>query len=140
MEGTNTICFIPNSDVPFTTNKVTYPRLVCDIRPNKAETHRTRLTVVGNLLYYDVTLATPTTKINTAKCLFNSIFSTPNAKCLIADIYKYYLSNDLPQPEYIKIHISIITQEIMNAYNLQEIVDNKLFVYMKICKGMYGLK
>ena len=48
--------------------------------------HRTCLTVGGNLLDYDGTLTTPTATVTTAKRLFNSIISTPNAKCLIADI------------------------------------------------------
>ena len=39
-----------------------------------------------------------------------------------------------------KIHISINPQEIINAYNLQDIVDDKGFVYTNIGKVMYGLK
>ena len=39
-----------------------------------------------------------------------------------------------------KKHIIITPKEIINAYNLQGIVNDKGFVYMKICKGMYGLK
>ena len=39
-----------------------------------------------------------------------------------------------------KIHISVIPQEIANEYSLLTIVDNKLFVYIKIFKGMYELK
>ena len=98
VEGTNTMYFIPKVDVPFNTNKFTYPQLICNIRPNKAETYRTRLTVGGNLLDYDVTLTTPTAIVTTAKCIFNIIVYTPSAKCLIADIKTFYLNNDLPQP------------------------------------------
>ena len=50
IEGTNTMYFIPKEEVPFKTKKVTYPKIVCDIRPNKAETHRTRIKVGGKLL------------------------------------------------------------------------------------------
>jgi hypothetical protein len=50
-EGTNTIFFINRSQVP-TDRKVTYGRIVCTIRPQKKETHRTRLTVGGNLIDY----------------------------------------------------------------------------------------
>ena len=60
IEGTNTMYFIPKEEVPFKTNKVTYPKIVCNIRPSKAETHRTRITVGGNLLDYVGTLTTPT--------------------------------------------------------------------------------
>ena len=39
-----------------------------------------------------------------------------------------------------KFHISTIPQEIIDEYNLLEIVENHGFVYVKIVKGMYGLK
>ena len=39
IEGTNTMYFIPKEEVPFETKKVTYPKIVCNIRHNKAETH-----------------------------------------------------------------------------------------------------
>ena len=50
IEGTNTMYFIPKEEVPFKTKKVTYPKIVCNIRPSKEETHRTHITVGGNLL------------------------------------------------------------------------------------------
>ena len=39
-----------------------------------------------------------------------------------------------------KFHIETIPQEIIDDYNLLNIVDNQGFVYVKIVKGMYGLK
>ena len=87
IDGTNTMYFIPKEEVPFKTKKVTYPKIVCDIRPNKAETHRNRITVGRNLLDYSGTLTTPTATITTEKCLFNSVVSTPEAKCVLADIH-----------------------------------------------------
>ena len=39
-----------------------------------------------------------------------------------------------------KFHISTIPQEIIYEYNLLDIVKNHGFVYVKIVKGMYGLK
>ena len=39
-----------------------------------------------------------------------------------------------------KFHISTIPQEIIDEYNLLDIVDNHGFVYVKIVKVMYGLK
>ena len=39
-----------------------------------------------------------------------------------------------------KFHISTIPQEILDGYNLLYVVDNHGFVYVKIVKGMYGLK
>ena len=132
--------FIPKEEVPFKTKKVTYPKIVYDIRPSKAETHRTRITVSGNLIDYMGTLTTPTATITAAKCLFNSTVSTPAEKCVLADIKKNYLNNALPDPEYMKSHIATIPQEIIDDYNLLNIVDNQGFVYVNIFKGMYGLK
>ena len=140
IDGTNTIYLIPKEEIPFKTKKFTYPKIVCDIRPNKAETHRTRITVGGNLLDYAGTLTTPTATITTAKCLFNSVVSTPEEKIVLADINCFYLNNALPDPEYMKFHISTITKEIVDKYNLLNIVDNHSFLYVKIAKGMYGIK
>ena len=39
-----------------------------------------------------------------------------------------------------KLHISTIPQEIIDEYYLLNIFDNHGFVYVKIVKGMYGLK
>ena len=86
IEGTNSMYFIPKEEVPFKTKKVTYPKIFCNTRPRKAETHRTRIKVSVNLIDYAGTLTAPTATIITAKCLFNSVVSTPAAKCVLADI------------------------------------------------------
>ncbi len=39
-----------------------------------------------------------------------------------------------------KFLLSNILQEIIDEYNLTEKVDDKGYVYIKIVKGMYGLK
>ena len=140
IEGTKTMYFIPKEEVPFKTKKVTYPKIVCDIRPSKSETHCTCITVGGNLLDYAGTLTTPTATITSAKCIFNSVVSTPASTCVLAYIKKFYLNNALPDPEYMKFHIATITHEIIEEYNLLNIVDNQGFVYVKVVKGMYGIK
>ena len=60
--------------------------MVCDIRPQKDEIHRVRLTVGGDHIDYLGDLSTPTSDFTTEKCLINSIFSTKNAKGLCTDI------------------------------------------------------
>lgn len=78
ISSTNTIYFIHPTSIP--TNKaITYGRIVVDIKPNKQETHRTRLTVGGNRLEYFVATYNPTADITTIKILLNSIISTPRA-------------------------------------------------------------
>ena len=105
--------------------KVTYGKIVFDIKNDKSEKHHTRLTVVGNLLKFTGNASTPVGAITTTKCLLNSVVSTPKAKALVDDIKHFYLNNNLPDPKYMKLSISIIPQEIIEAYNLSELVDEK---------------
>ena len=129
IEGTNTINFRQKSAVP-RNKKVTYGRLVYDIKEHKTETYRTRLTVGRNLLDFPGLLSTPTATVTTAKCIFNSVISTTGAKCLIADVKDFYLKNDLPEPEYMNLHIHIIPQEIIDEYVLHKLVDENGWAYL----------
>ena len=113
---------------------------MCDIKPDKVKTHRTNLTVGGDLLDYSVVLSTPTATVTTKKCLLDNIVPAPNAKCLTADIKHFYLNNHLPDPEYMKLHISIIPEKIIEAYSFSTIQYNNGWVYIRIYMGMYGLK
>ena len=82
----------------------------------------------------------PTATAATTKYLFNSFTSTPGAKGITDDVKKFYLNKDLPDLEYIKFLLSNIFQEIIDKYNLMEKVDSQGYVYIKIVKGIYGLK
>ena len=78
--------------------------------------------------------------MTTEKCLLNSVISTPKARALTADIKHFYLNNHLLEPEYLKLHVSVIPDEIIAVYNLQNLQDEKGWCYVKIFKGMYSLK
>ena len=119
---------------------MTYERLVCDIKEHKSKTHQTQLTVGGNLLDFPGSLSTPTATVTTAKCLFNSAISTLGDKCLVTDVKNVYLNNDLPEPEYMKLHLHIIPQETIDKYALHDLVNKDGWVHLKIVKGMYRLK
>jgi hypothetical protein len=85
IEVSNTIYFIPRSAVP--PNKtVTCGRFVVDVRPNKEEVHRVRLTVGGNLIEYDGDVLTRSADLTTSKCLWNSVISTMGAKYMCLDV------------------------------------------------------
>ena len=92
--GTNTIFFITKDKVP-AGRTVTYGRIVAEIRPQKAETHRTRLTVGGNLVHFPGDVTTPTADLITAKLVFNSVLSTKNSKFMCADTASFYLDNPM---------------------------------------------
>jgi hypothetical protein len=135
--GTDTIEFTPRSDIPRDRN-VTYAGFVCTIRPQKAEQERTRLTVGGNLIDYPGDTHAPTADITSFKLHVNSTLSNPGAKMCLADINNFYLTTPMNNPEYMRIPMHLIPQEIIDEYNLLNIAHN-VFIYIKIKKGMYGL-
>ena len=138
LTGTNTIFFIPFSQVP-NDRTVSYVNPVCSIRPNKSEIYRTRLTAGGDRLEYPGITATDTVSLCTVKTHLNSVISTPNAKYLIADIKDFYYGTPLTRYEYLRMHIKSILEEIIRQYNLLKIVHNN-YVYFEVRKGMPGLK
>jgi hypothetical protein len=41
--------------------------------------------------------------------------------------------------EYMRLHLDLIPDEIIDKYNLHELIDNHGWVYVEIRIGMYGL-
>jgi hypothetical protein len=119
----------------------TYGRFVCLIRPQKEETHRTRITVSGNLIDYPGNKSAKTADVTTVKILCNSIISTLKARAMCLDLKNFYLGTPMKQPEYMKIHISKIPPEVIAEYQLYDhgLVDAAGFVCMRIDRGIYGL-
>jgi hypothetical protein len=136
--GTDTIRFIRKSQIP-PGRRATYPRYVCEVRPQKSEPNRTRITVGGNLIDYPGEVATRTADLTSAKILWNSVISTPGAKFMCIDVKNFYLGTPLDRPEYLRFHLDFIPEEIKIAYNLYELADENGYVYAEINKGMYGL-
>jgi hypothetical protein len=106
-----------------------------DIKNNKEEKERTRLTVGGNQLEYPGDKSTRTAGLTTVKILINSVISTLRAKFLVIDIKNFYLNT--PRFEYMVINLFSLPQETIDKYDLIELAqDGK--VYTEIQKGMYG--
>jgi len=140
VKGTNTITFIPKSLLPHDAT-VTYARIVPDYRPLKAEPYRTRLTVGGDKLPYFNETKTDTASLPTIKTHLNSTISTKGARYATADISNFYLANNkLLYPEYMRINLRDLPEEIIIQYNLKQLADKHEYVYTRIDKGMYGLK
>ena len=52
------------------------------------------------------------------------------------DVSNFYLMTPLPRPEYIRISINGIPEEIIKEYRLKEKADNKGMIFVKANKGM----
>ncbi len=86
--------------------------------------HRTRFTIGGDRVNYPGEVATPTADMLVAKILFNSIISTPNARFMTMDISNFYLTTPLKRPEYIRMKISDIPEEIKIEYKLRDLATD----------------
>jgi hypothetical protein len=119
--GSNTILCILRQAIP-QGKIITYGRFDVDIRPNKSEIHRVRLTVGGNLIQYQGDVSTCSADLNTSKCLWNSTISTDRAKYMCIDVKNLYLGTPMDTFEYMRIPIKLIPHEIIDQYNLMSFI------------------
>jgi hypothetical protein len=118
---------------------MTYGKIVCNVRPQKAETNRTRLTFGGNNTTTTIDCGTPTANLLTVKLLINSIVSTPGAKFLGLDLKDFYLNTPMDRPEFLRMKLDNFPDDVIEQYGLKDKVDEKGFVILRVEKGMYGL-
>ena len=138
--GTNTIFFIRRDKVPKDRQKdVTYLSFSCDMKSNKKETHRTRITAGGDRINYPEDVGTPAADMTLVKTFFNSVISTKGARCVMLDVKDFYLNTPMKRYEYMRIKITDIPEEVIQHYRLLEIVTEDRYNYCEIRKGMYGL-
>jgi hypothetical protein len=50
-----------------------------------------------------------------------------------------YLNTKLPSPEYMRIHKSMIPQEVMDEYDVEQFLDEQGYAYVEITGAIYGL-
>ena len=101
--------------------------------------NRIRMTSGGNRVNYPGEVGTPTADMLLVKCMLNSVVSTLNGKFMCIDISNFYLNTPLPRPEYIKMKLSDIPQEVIDEYDLMKLATADGSVYIEVTKGMYGL-
>jgi hypothetical protein len=94
--------------------------------------------VGGNLIDYPGVTRTPGADITTFKIHVNDVLSTPGAHCLNLDVSNFYLNTPMPEPEFMKIPIRRIPDEVIQEYKLTDLVDPDGNVWIRINKGMYG--
>ncbi len=60
-----------------------------------------------------------------AKLLINSTISTPNAKFNGIDLANFYLMTPMMEYEYMRLQLELIHDEIIDNYNLRDLVNNQ---------------
>ena len=140
VEGTNTFRPIQVHDIPKDRRgDVTYTRVVCEVRPQKEDPNRTRITIGGNRICYPGDTGTKTGSLELVKLILNDVLSTKQARFACFDISNFYLGTPLDRPEYVRIKFADIPAEFTDEYNLTTFVHHG-WVYFEISKGVYGLK
>ena len=131
IKGTNTIKFICKHEMPRNRLKdVTHGQFVCTKRPEKEEVNRTRFTVGGDRINYLGEVATPAAELLAAKIQFNSTISSQGAGFMTMDLANFYLNLPLPCPEYMKIKLSDIPEEIIEEYKLRKKATESGYVFI----------
>ena len=108
---------------------------MCEVRPQKSDPYRTRITIGGNRIAYPGDAGTRTGSIETFKLLINITLSTPGADLACFDIANFYLGTPLDRPEFVKIQLSVIPDEFVDEYNLITLAYNG-WVYFKIVRSI----
>jgi hypothetical protein len=94
--GTNTMKPIMVQDIPINRRSdVAHTRVVCEVRPTKADPYQTRITIGGNTINYTSDCGTKTGSLEMVKLVINNTLSTPGAKYMIADLSNFYLNTPL---------------------------------------------
>ena len=124
VDGTNTMFFVHKSEFP----------------PGRksAEQNRTD-SVWGKQINYPGTCGTPTTDLLTVKILLNSVISTPEAKFMTKNIVNFYLNTPLKRYKYLLLKLEDIPEDVRKEYKLKENVTTEGWVYVNVCRGIYGL-
>ena len=96
VKGTGTVFFIKKAQVP-KDHRVTYANFICNIRPQKTETHRVRITASGDKLDYPSDASSPAVSMLNAKLHINSTISDAKngARYLGLDIKNFYLGTPM---------------------------------------------
>jgi hypothetical protein len=110
--GTNTLFCIHRQQVP-KHKRATYIHVVCADRPKKSNTRRVRWTAGSDKIEYHGSVTTKTADITTAKLLFNSVLSTPDAKFMTIDLKDFYLCSNLDVYKYVRIPTHILSPRII---------------------------
>ena len=137
--GTNTFFLIDYKDIPLHKRKeICHTMVVCEVRPEKDDPDRTRITIGGNRICYPGDVGTNTASLELVKLLLNSVLSRKGARFSTIDLKNFYLDTPMPDPEYVRIKLADIPDEFISEYNLSG-QDRDGWIYFEIRQGCYGL-
>jgi hypothetical protein len=137
--GTNTFFCINYHDIPVHKRReICHTMVVCEVRPEKDDPNRTRVTIGGNRICYPGDVGTNISLLELFKILLNSVFSRKGAHFSSINLKNFYLDSPMPNPEYVCIKNSDILDEFIGKYNLTG-QDRDKWIYFKICQGCYSL-
>jgi hypothetical protein len=95
--------------------------------------------VSGDRLDYPGVTITQCASLTTTTCLLNSTLPTPDTKFMVIDIKDFYYGTPMARFEYMKLRLALIPDEIVEQYNLLDIVHEG-YMYLEVRKGIPGLK
>jgi hypothetical protein len=97
-----------------------------------------RITIGSNNIAYPGDVGTPKGSIELVKLLIKSVLSQRNTRLTTMDLKNFYLNTLLDQPEYVRIKLADIPQELINKYKLNKLAHD-CWIYSEMRCGIYGL-
>ena len=115
---------------------------MCNYRSLKQEAYRIRIIVGSDNLTYNSDTGSPVANLLEIKVLINSTISDTNkgAKFMSAVIKDHFLATLIRDPKYMRVQYKYIPQDIRDRYKLDLKVMQLGYIYIKIKKGIPGLK
>jgi hypothetical protein len=89
-------------------------------------------TMGGNLINYPHDVGVPKANLLLIKIFLNSVISTKGAKFANANLANFYLMLLLKRPEYAKIILSDLPEEVIIIYKLHQFATPDGWVYVKV--------
>ena len=133
-----TISLIQRNEVPDDKKPAYYnPQVRTKIKDGALQ-YRVRGTIGGNHIDYAGDTAAHTASMQLIKILLNAVVSDKGSKFMTADIKDFYLGTPLPSPEYMRINLQHIPQDVINKYGMSTYAHNGA-VIVRVDKGIYGL-
>ena len=98
--------------------------------------------VGGDRLIYDEDAGALAALLLETKIIIHSVISDTHrgARFMSCDLKDFFLATPMQKAEYMRIPWKYIPQDIQSQYNLEKKRTKERYVYVKIKKGMYGLK